>query len=113
MALVEPPTAMSTVMAFSNDSRVRMSDGLRLSHANSTARRPQAVDMRMCSLTIAGMLEAPGRQKPKDSAMAPIVDAVPMVMQCPGERPMAFSTADHSASERLPAQRSAQYFQPA
>ena len=72
---------MSTVMAFSKDSRERRREGFRSSQANSTACRPQAVAMRMCSLTIAGMLEAPGSVKPNASAMVPMVEAVPMVMQ--------------------------------
>ena len=108
IAFVDPPTAMSTVMAFSNDSRESTSEGLRLAQAKSTARRPQEVDIRICSLTIAGMLEAPGRQNPNASAMAPIVEAVPIVMQWPGERPIAFSNFVQSSSQRLPAHRSAQ-----
>ncbi len=39
-ALVEPPIALLTTMAFSNASRVRMSEGFRSSHTISTMRRP-------------------------------------------------------------------------
>jgi hypothetical protein len=39
-ALVDPPIAELTTMAFSNASRVRMSDGLRSSATISTIRRP-------------------------------------------------------------------------
>ena len=46
MALVEPPSAMSTAMALSKAAGVRMSRGLRSSHTISTARRPQASAMR-------------------------------------------------------------------
>jgi hypothetical protein len=43
--------------------------------------------------------------------MAVMVEAVPIVMQCPGERAMPSSICRHWHSSRLPAQRSAQYFQ--
>jgi hypothetical protein len=39
-ALVEPPIAELTTMAFSNASRVRMSDGLRSSAPSRRCRRP-------------------------------------------------------------------------
>jgi hypothetical protein len=39
-ALVEPPIAEHATMAFSNASRVRMSEGLRSSRTMATARRP-------------------------------------------------------------------------
>ncbi len=39
-ALVEPPMALLTTMAFSNASRVMMSEGFRSSHTMSTMRRP-------------------------------------------------------------------------
>ena len=40
VALVEPPMAELTTMAFSMASRVMMSEGFRSSHTISTARRP-------------------------------------------------------------------------
>ena len=40
-----------------------------------------------------------------------IVDAVPIVMQWPGERAMPFSMPLHSSSVIVPARSSAQYFQ--
>ena len=46
MALVDPPIAISTVIAFSKDSRVRMSEGFRSSHTISTIRVPQFMAMR-------------------------------------------------------------------
>ncbi len=48
---------------------------------------------------------------PRASLMAVMVEAVPMVMQKPGERAMPSSTPFHSSSVTTPAQRSAQYFQ--
>jgi len=58
----------------------------------------------------AGIDEAPGSVMPSDSAMAAMVEAVPMVMQVPKERAMPFSISPHSASLMLPARFSAQYF---
>jgi len=46
MALVEPPIAMSTTIAFSNAAPVRMSDGLRSLQTISTLRRPLSEAMR-------------------------------------------------------------------
>ena len=40
VALVDPPMALLTTMAFSIASRVMMSEGFRSSHTISTARRP-------------------------------------------------------------------------
>src|SRR5215469_11030492 len=54
---------------------------------------------------------APGRVRPIASVALVIVDAVPIVMQWPGERAMPPSTPFQSSSVILPARRSAQYFQ--
>ena len=110
IALVEPPMANCVVIAFSNDSRERILHGLRFSHAISTAMRPVATASRLCSATTAGTELAPGRVKPRASAMQAIVDAVPMVMHVPAERAMQFSISVQSPSHRLPAHLSAQYF---
>jgi hypothetical protein len=83
MALVEQPMAMATVMPFSKASRVSMSVGFRSSHTMSTMRRPAAAHMRLWLASGAGIAEAPGRVMPMASAMAVMVEAVPMVMQTP------------------------------
>src|SRR5687768_12570010 len=111
MALVEPPMAMSAVIALSKALGVRMSDGCRSSHTISTTRRPVAEAMRLWDEWTAGIDEAPGSVMPSASATAVIVEAVPMVMQWPGERAMPSSIWRHWQSLTLPAQRSAQYFQ--
>jgi hypothetical protein len=54
---------------------------------------------------------APGKVRPRVSAMQDMVEAVPMVMQWPGERAMPSSMPRQTHSLMLPAQRSAQYFQ--
>ena len=59
----------------------------------------------------AGIEDAPGSVMPSASAIAAIVDAVPIVMQVPNERAMPFSISAQSASLILPARFSSQYFQ--
>ena len=83
MALVEQPTAMATVMALRNASRVRILSGVRSSHTMSTMRRPVSAAMRMWLASAAGIDEAPGSVMPSVSAIAIMVAAVPMVMQVP------------------------------
>ena len=99
MALVEPPMAMCTAMAFWNAAGVRMSSGFRSSHTISTMRRPAWAHMRGWPESAAGSDEAPGRDNPSASAMAIIVAAVPMVMQVPNERATPFSISWGDAGE--------------
>ena len=84
-ALVDPPIAEFTTIAFSNAARVRMSDGLRSSNAISAARRPVRYAISIRSRNGAGIAEQPGRLIPSASAMAFIVEAVPIVLQWPSE----------------------------
>ncbi len=92
-ALVEPPSAGTAVTALSNDAAERIVPGLRSSHTSSTIRPPQAAAIRPWDESTAGMEDAPGRVSPSASAAAVIVEAVPMVMQWPGERAMPSSSA--------------------
>ena len=57
----------------------------------STMRRPVSVAIRAWRESAAGIDAAPGSVKPIASAADVIVDAVPIVMQCPGERAMPCS----------------------
>ena len=66
-------------------------------------RSPQVVAMRVWAESMAGMLLAPGRVKPKASTMLVMVDAVPMVLQVPGARVMRLSKCCSSAASILPA----------
>src|SRR5687767_5791972 len=111
IALVDPPIAMSAVIAFLNDDSDRMSRGLRSSHTISTILRPQLVAIRAWFASTAGIEEAPGNVMPSVSAIAVIVDAVPIVMQWPGLRAIPSSISDQSQSLMLPARFSAQNFQ--
>src|SRR3546814_5893011 len=81
MQLVEPPTAMASATALSKDAALRISDGLRSSQTISTIRRPVWLAMRAWPESAAGIELAPGRVRPSVSAIAPMVEAVPMVMQ--------------------------------
>ncbi len=76
----------------------------------STIRRPLAAAIRLCAESTAGIDAAPGRVIPSTSAADVIVEAVPIVMQWPGERASPSSISAHSASPSLPARFSSQYF---
>ena len=54
---------------------------------------------------------APGRDKPSASTAEVIVEAVPIVMQCPGDEAIRSSAEDQSSSVIVPARSSSQYFQ--
>ena len=77
----------------------------------STMRLPESVAICAWRESGAGIDAAPGSVRPSASAALVIVEAVPMVMQCPGERAMPSSTPCQSSSVMLPARSSAQYFQ--
>ena len=83
IALVEQPIAIATVMAFSKAFRLWIFRGVKSSHTISTMRRPHSEAMRMWPASAAGIDDAPGNVMPIDSAIAVMVDAVPMVMQVP------------------------------
>ncbi|MNE13658.1 hypothetical protein D3C80_1065000 [compost metagenome] len=83
IALVEQPVAIATVTALVTAAGVITFSGVRSSHTISTIRRPQVADMRWWLASAAGMEEAFGKVSPIASAIAVIVDAVPMVMQWP------------------------------
>ena len=77
----------------------------------STMRLPVRVAICAWRESGAGIEAAPGSVSPSASIAEVMVDAVPIVMQWPGERAMPSSTPCHSASVMLPARSSAQYFQ--
>ena len=74
-------------------------------------RRPLAVASRGWFASAAGIDDAPGRLRPRASAAAAMVEAVPMVMQVPKERAMPSSISRQAHSSSFPARISAQYFQ--
>ena len=81
--VVEQPVAIATVTAFVTETGVMIRSGVRSSHTISTIRRPQAALVRWWPESAAGIDEAPGSVSPIASAIAVIVEAVPIVMQCP------------------------------
>src|SRR5260370_32791667 len=84
-ALVEPPIAELTTMAFSNAARVNTCDGLRSSHTISTLRFPVRYAISWRSRCGAGIAAQPGRLMPSASASEFMVVAVPIVLQWPAE----------------------------
>ena len=81
--LVEPPIAAFTRIAFSNASRVRISDGLRFSFTMSTIRAPEYCANTLRLLSAAGIAALEGSVNPNDSTIQAIVEAVPITAQCP------------------------------
>ena len=90
-ALVEPPSASTATIALSMLAAVTMSRGFRSSQTMSTMRRPESLAIRAWRESAAGIDAAPGSVKPSASVAEVIVDAVPIVMQWPGERAMLSS----------------------
>jgi hypothetical protein len=99
------------VIALRNAARVNNVDSVRSSQTISTIRRPVRVAITACRESAAGIDAAPGSVTPNASTADVIVDAVPIVMQCPGDRAIPFSISCQSCSVIAPARRSAQYFQ--
>ena len=100
--------ATAVLTASSYASVVRIVDGRRSSHTMSTAIRPDSAAIRVCAESAAGIEEAPGSVMPSTSAAAVMVEAVPIVMQCPYERAMPSSSSAHCRSSTSPARRSSQ-----
>ena len=80
-ALVDPPMAEFTTMAFSNAARVMMSEGRRSSRTISTIRSPVRYAIWARSRYGAGMAADPGSCMPSASASEFMVVAVPIVEQ--------------------------------
>ncbi len=110
-ALVEPPIAITTRIALSKASSVSTSRGFRSSSTISTMRRPLVEASREWFESTAGIVAAPGSVSPSASTAHAIVEAVPIVMQVPGERAMPSSISRQAQSSSVPARSSIQYFQ--
>ena len=105
-AFVAPPRAISTVIALSKASAVRICDGGGPPSASSTARAPVASAARARAASTAGMAAVPGRHMPSASTSDAIVDAVPISLQCPKLGVAAVSSSSNSASLIRPARSS-------
>jgi hypothetical protein len=106
IAFVEPEMACSARMAFSSASRVTTSEGRRSRSTSSTICRPAASARWARRESTAGMAAPPGSVSPSASVTQAIVDAVPIVMQCPFERDMESSISVNSCSLMRPARSS-------
>ena len=85
-------------MAFSKAPRVRISDGFRSRSTSSTIFRPALSAMCARRESTAGIAAPPGSVMPSASVTQAIVEAVPIVMQCPFERDIEFSISVKSCS---------------
>jgi hypothetical protein len=63
---------------------------------HATMRRPVSCASTARRESTAGIAAFPGRVSPSDSTMQAIVEAVPMVMQCPADRLMQLSASMNS-----------------
>ena len=102
-ALVEPPSAITTRIAFRNASRVMMSRGLRPRRRQAITACPAAI--RSCSLrgSTAGIEELPGSAMPSASTAEDMVLAVYMPPHAPWQGMAARSMPARSASSIRPA----------
>ncbi len=105
-ALVEPPSAARATIALRNEAADRTWLGRRPSWAISTASTPVPCAWASSRLSGAGRPAVPGSVIPSTSASSPIVEAVPMVLQCPRLRIIDDSDWRNSCSESLPARTS-------
>ena len=94
-ALVEPPRAAATAIAFSNDAFVRIDDGVRSCSSASTRTAAARRTIRSRPGSVAGGEAMPGTVRPSASATLAIVLAVYMLAQEP-----APGSATHSSSVR-------------
>ncbi len=101
-ALVEPPRAITTVMAFSNASRVRMSRGLMSRSSSLSTASPAARQSSSLSLSSAFWAELPGRLMPRASMALAMVLAVYMPPQEPAPGIASSSTCFTSISDLSP-----------
>ena len=78
-----PPIAISTVIALSRASAVRIREGGGPSRASATARPPVASAARTRAASTAGIDAVPGRDIPSASTREAMVEAVPISLQWP------------------------------
>lgn len=101
-AFVEPPRAVITVMAFSKDFFVRMSEGLISFSNNFNTARPAASQSCFLSFEMASWAELPGRLRPRASIAEAMVLAVYIPPQAPGPGIESSSIFLSSASSIFP-----------
>ena len=102
MALVEPPIAISSIIAFSTASCVSTRRAVSPAFTISTTRRPLWRAARRRRAMTAGIVAVPGSIRPSASAIQPIVLAVPSIAQEPTHGSARFSMAANCASSISP-----------
>ena len=96
-ALVDPPSAARATIALRNDAAVSTWLGRRSACTISTASFPVPWAWASSRLSGAGSPAVPGRVVPSTSASSPMVEAVPITLQCPRLRIIDDSAAMKSA----------------
>src|SRR4051812_40726623 len=108
MALVEPPTAISTRMAFSTDFSVMTWRGVMRLSISCTAALPVSSAATSRSACTAGIAAVPGSDMPSASVRQAIVEAVPITAQVPAVTESRPSTVSISSESTEPARYLAQ-----
>nr|WP_298326025.1 hypothetical protein [Haloactinopolyspora sp.] len=111
IAFVDPPMAALARILFPNAARVMTALGRRSSSTMPTMRRPASCATSNRRMSTAGQVAEPGSCMPSASATQAMVEAVPMVMQCPLDRAMHPSASKTSSCVIRPALRSSSNFQ--
>ena len=109
-ALVDPPTAESTQIAFSKAFRVRIALGRKSSRTISTIRLPVRCASRLRRVSGAGIVALCGNVIPRASAIDAIVEAVPMGLQWPALLVIDDSVAMNSSTVISPARTASLIF---
>ena len=102
-ALVDPPVAMTTAIAFSKAARVKTWRGRRRARMASTRTRPDSPALSAFSSSSAAMVEDPGRLMPRASMAEDMVLAVNMPPHEPAPGQALRSTSRSSAASIFPA----------
>ncbi len=104
--MVEPPIAANATIALAKDAWVRNVLGRRSAATIPTASRPVPWAASSSRLSGAGVPATPGTTMPSASATKAIVDAVPIVLQCPRLRIIADSERVNCSVDSVPARTS-------
>ena len=102
-AFVEPPSASTTVIAFSNDSRVMIRRGVRFSSSNPRRRSPAASHSARFSGPTAGVEDEYGRLIPSASIALAMVFAVYIPPHAPAPGHARSTISRYSVSSSVPA----------
>ena len=108
-ALVDPPTAASTIAALTKEARVRNLAGPSPSFASSTMRLPVATACLSRSADPESGVAPPGSIRPSVAVMQAMVDAVPITMHVPPVGHSACSISPISSRPISPARCRSQY----